>query len=144
MVAILFGFIMVMDKIKAILFWFPMVLDRMVAILFKTEHPWKMEHHWNTKQRATIGIQSLFGIPAPIVRLRLRKKNKSAFFSRIFIINLNLSCFNFQTLNSTKNNDADILLIIFWNYKLDWTNNFLWIIKSNWKLLSSIHTQPSM
>ena len=38
-----------------------MVLDKIAAILFKTEH------HWKTKQRASIGIPNKFSIPAPIL-----------------------------------------------------------------------------
>ena len=45
----------------AILLLFSMVLDKMAAILFTAEH------HWKTKQRATIGILKAFGIPAPTV-----------------------------------------------------------------------------
>ena len=38
-----------------------MVSDKMATILFKTEH------HWKTKQKATIGNYDEFGILAPTV-----------------------------------------------------------------------------
>ena len=44
-----------------------MVFDKMNAILFKAEHHWKTECRGKTKQKATIGIQNAFGIPAPTV-----------------------------------------------------------------------------
>ena len=50
MVAILFGFSMVLEKMAAILFCFPFDLGEMAAILFK------MEHHWKTEHKATFGI----------------------------------------------------------------------------------------
>ena len=39
------------------------IQDNMVAIFFKTDY------HWKTKQRATIGIPNMLGIPAPNVLL---------------------------------------------------------------------------
>ena len=55
------------NKMAAILFWFLMVLDKMAATLFKTEHHWKTACHWKTEQRVAIGIQNVFGFPAPTV-----------------------------------------------------------------------------
>ena len=45
----------------AILFGFPMVLNK-IAVIFL-----EMEHHWKTEQRVTIGIQDTFGGPAPTI-----------------------------------------------------------------------------
>ena len=52
----------------AILFRFPMVLDKIATILFKTEHHRKTLYHWKTEQSANIGIHNMFGIPAPNVQ----------------------------------------------------------------------------
>ena len=82
MVAILFGFPMVLEKMAAILFQFLIVLGKMAAILFKMEHQTE-GYHWNSecfryyspqcvgrgrgRKEATIGILNAFGITAPNV-----------------------------------------------------------------------------
>ena len=51
--------------------WF---LDKMARILFKMEHHWKTESLLKTKQRVTLGIPNVFGIPAhTVVYLRFHK-----------------------------------------------------------------------
>ena len=45
------------NNMIAILFGFPMVLDQMAAILFKTEHHWKTKPHWKIEHWATFGAQ---------------------------------------------------------------------------------------
>ena len=55
----------IQTEMAAIWFWFPRVLDKMATILLKIEHYWNNESNCQTKQRAVIEIQKMFGIPAP-------------------------------------------------------------------------------
>ena len=78
-------------------------------LLFKTEWHWRTEGHWKTKQRSTIGILNMFGIPAPTV---FEKKINS------FIISVLVSC-----IHHTATEEVDLKLYY------EWCNDLLLLAK---------------